>query len=146
MELNSVILFVNDLAAAVGFYRDLLGLKEIFKDEIASVLGLGSSTLVLHRSDLGHQGPESLHQSPPESRFSGTVWPNCGPGVAAGRHALRFQVEDPDALHERLAASGVRVLEPPVNYWWGRCVLVADPDGRPIALARMAFSLPAQNG
>jgi len=58
VELNSVILFVNDLAATVGFYRDLLGLKEIFKDEISSVLGLGSSTLVLHRSDLGHQGRE----------------------------------------------------------------------------------------
>ena len=145
MELNSVIFYVNDFAAAVRFYRDLLGLAEIFKDEITCTLGLGASMLVLHRSDLGPQGPESLHQSP-ETRSSEGMWPNCGPEVAAGRHALRFNVEDPDAVLDRLTRNGVRVLQPAIDYWWGRCALVADPDGRPIALARMAFSIPVQNG
>jgi catechol 2,3-dioxygenase-like lactoylglutathione lyase family enzyme len=145
VELNSVIFYVNDLAAAVRFYRDLLGLSEIFADEMTCTLTLGTSMLVLHRSQFGPQGPKSLYQSS-EGRPSEGAWPNCGPEVAAGRHALRFNVEDPDTVVEYLARNGVHVLEPAVDYWWGRCALVADPDGRPVALARMAFSIPVQNG
>ena len=134
MQLSSVILWVGDLDACVSFYRDRLGLREFFRDEIASVLLAGRSAVVLHRADKAHEVPAS--------RFSGVPWPGCGIELPVARHSLRFDIEDPDAWFARLQGAGEVILEPPTDYFWGRSLLVADPEGRPVSLARMNFPLP----
>jgi predicted enzyme related to lactoylglutathione lyase len=50
---------------------------------------------------------------------------------------VRFNVEDPDAWEEEARQSGMPILWPTQEATWGRFLVVADPDGRPVALAKM---------
>ena len=134
VQLSSAILWVGDLDSGIAFYRDQLGLREVFRDEIASLLLAGRTGVVLHRADKAHEVPAS--------RFSGVPWPGCGIERPVARHSLRFDIDDPDAWFAKLQGAGAVILEPPTDYFWGRSLLVADPDGRPISLARMAFPVP----
>jgi len=119
--LDSVLLFVTDLALSRAFYVDVLGLGPVLlEDEIVVVLPLGASRLVLHRFDRGHD-------------WRG-VWPV---GWPAGASALRFAVDDPDLWQQRLEECSMPIVWPVQDASWGRFVLTADPDGRPIALAQM---------
>lgn len=118
---DSVLLFVTDLALSRAFYVDVLGLGPVLlDDDIAVVLSLGASRLVLHRHDRGHD--------------ERGVWPV---GWPAGASALRFSVDDPDLWQQRLEDLSMPIIWPVQDASWGRFVLTADPDGRPIALARM---------
>ena len=121
--LDSVVLFVEDLAASRAFYADLLGLRVLLDDGIVVVLSLGRSRLVLHRNDQGHD--------------ERGVWPA---GDIAGAAALRLEVSDPDLWQDLLEVRGAPILWTAQDAAWGRFVLTADPDGRPIALARMRTS------
>ena len=56
---------------------------------------------------------------------------------AAGAASVRFKVDDPDEWEREARRSGVTVLWPAQEATWGRFVVVADPDGRPVALAKM---------
>jgi catechol 2,3-dioxygenase-like lactoylglutathione lyase family enzyme len=136
MQLSSVILWVGDLDSCVELYRDQLGLREVFRDEIASLLLAGRTGVVLHRADKAHEVPAS--------RFSGVPWPGCGIELLVARHSLRFDVDDPDAWFAKLQGAGAVIPEPPADYFWGRSLLVADPEGRPVSLARMTFPLPEE--
>lgn len=53
-RLESLILFVSDLAAAEAFYVGALGLPVLFEDQIIVVVEGQSGRVVLHRSDRGH--------------------------------------------------------------------------------------------
>ena len=53
-HLESLILFVSDLAAAKAFYAGALGLPVLFEDQIIAVVGGESGRVVLHRNDRGH--------------------------------------------------------------------------------------------
>ena len=55
-HLESLILFVSDLAAARAFYVGALGMPVVFEDEIIVVAGGQSGRVVLHRNDRGHDG------------------------------------------------------------------------------------------
>jgi catechol 2,3-dioxygenase-like lactoylglutathione lyase family enzyme len=52
-HLESLILFVCDLAAAKAFYVGALGLPVLFEDQIVAVVGGESGRVVLHRNDRG---------------------------------------------------------------------------------------------
>jgi catechol 2,3-dioxygenase-like lactoylglutathione lyase family enzyme len=117
---DSVILFVSDLDAARGFYLGFLGLRAVFEDDIITVVSDASGQIVLHRNDRGHD--------------ERGIFPA---GVHAGAAAMRFGVDDPDAWEGEAARRDVTVLWPAQDASWGRFVLVEDPDGRPVALARM---------
>ena len=119
--LESLILYVHDLAAARAFYADFVGLPVVFEDEIIVVLGAPGGRLVLHRNDRGHDDRG--------------VFPA---GSEAGAAALRFAVSDPDACGMEAADRGVTVLWPAQEASWGRFVVLADPDGRPVVLATMS--------
>jgi catechol 2,3-dioxygenase-like lactoylglutathione lyase family enzyme len=121
--LDSVVLFVQDLAASRAFYADVLGLQVLLDDGIVVVLSLGRDRLVLHRNDQGHD--------------ERGVWPA---GDSAGAVALRLEVNDPDLWQDLLEERGAPLLWTAQDAAWGRFVLTADPDGRPIALARMRTS------
>lgn len=119
-DYDSVILFVGDLGNARTFYVRTLGLPIRFEDEIIVVVGGSSGKIVLHRSDRGHD--------------ERGIFPA---GTTAGAASLRFKVEDPDAWEEEARRAGVPILWPTQEATWGRFVVVADPDGRPVALAKM---------
>lgn len=117
---ESLILFVGDLSAARAFYVDGLRLPVLFEDEILALVGGPSGRIVLHRNDRGHD--------------ERGVFP-AGNGI--GGAAVRFAVEDPDACEEEALNRGFQVLWPTQEAAWGRFVVLADPDGRSVVLAKM---------
>jgi catechol 2,3-dioxygenase-like lactoylglutathione lyase family enzyme len=119
-DLESILLFVSDLDAAKAFYVDLLGLPIIFEDAIVVVLKTGSGRVVLHRNDRGHDDRG--------------IFPV---GAGAAGVAVRFSVDDPDNWEKDLNRSGTAILWKTQDASWGRFLVVADPDGRPVVLARM---------
>lgn len=119
-ELESILLFVSDLERCKSFYADLLGLPIIFEDGIVVVLKAGSGRVVLHRNDKGHDDRG--------------IFPV---GVGATGVAVRFSVDDPDEWEAVVNQKGFPVLWKAQDASWGRFVLIGDPDGRPVVLARM---------
>ena len=117
---ESLILFVSDLATARAFYVEGLGLPLLFEDEIIVVVGGRSGRVVLHRNDKGHD--------------ERGIFP-AGDGV--GGAAIRFSVNDPDACEREATERGFAVLWPAQDATWGRFVVLADPDGRSVVLAKM---------
>jgi catechol 2,3-dioxygenase-like lactoylglutathione lyase family enzyme len=118
--LESLILFVSDLAAAKAFYAGALGLPVLFEDEIIAVVGGQNGRVVLHRSDRGHD--------------ERGIFP-AGSGV--GGSAIRFTVDDPDACERDAREKGLSVVWPVQEATWGRFLVLADPDGRSVVLAKM---------
>ena len=119
-DYDSLILFVGNLSEARAFYVGTLGLPVRFEDEIIIVVGGPSGQIVLHRNDRGHD--------------ERGIFPV---GTTAGAASVRFKVEDPDAWEQEARRVGVPVVWPAQEATWGRFVVVADPDGRPVALAKM---------
>lgn len=119
-NLESLILFVSDLARAKSFYAGALGLPVLFEDDIIVIVGDSSTKVVLHRNDRGHDERGTFPS---------------GPGV--GGAALRFVVTDPDACEREARERGVPVAWPTQEATWGRFVVLADPDGRSVVLAKM---------
>ena len=119
-HLESLILFVSDLAAAKAFYVGALGMPVLFEDEIIVVAGGQSGRVVLHRNDRGHD--------------ERGIFP-AGSGI--GGMAVRFTVDDPDACERDARANGLSVVWPVQEATWGRFLVLADPDGRSVVLAKM---------
>ena len=117
---ESLILFVSDLAASRLFYVDQLGLPLLFEDGVIVVVGGSTGRVVLHRNNRGHDDRGTFPS---------------GDGV--GGAAVRVTVEDPDECERQAAESGIPVLWPVQEAAWGRFVVLADPDGRSVVLARM---------
>lgn len=108
VSLVRVIVSVNDLEAALRFYRDLLGLP-------ATVVP-GFATL---RTDAGTE--LFLHERP------------SSPSDLAV--AVSFGVPDLDALCMRWSSSGGDVVDPPADQPWGeRMAVVRDADGHLVCL------------
>lgn len=119
-QLESLILFVSDLAAAKAFYVGALGMPVLFEDEIIVVAGGQSGRVVLHRNDRGHDERGTFP---------------AGSGI--GGMAVRFTVDDPDACERDARANGLSVVWPVQEATWGRFLVLADPDGRSVVLAKM---------
>lgn len=103
---------VSELARAVKFYRDVLGLKqEMLSEEYQwAEFNCGNLTLALK----GGAKPAE---------------------IAAGAR-LALAVDDIPAAHEELKAKGVRILLPPQEHGSCRHLEVADPDGHIVILHR----------
>jgi catechol 2,3-dioxygenase-like lactoylglutathione lyase family enzyme len=117
---ESLILFVSDLKASRAFYVDGLRLPVVFEDDIVVVVGGPTGRVVLHRNDRGHD--------------ERGIFP-AGNGI--GGAAVRFVVLDPDECERQATEIGLPVLWPAQDATWGRFVVLADPDGRSVVLARM---------
>ncbi len=117
---ESLILYVSDLEKSRAFYAGGLGLAVVFEDDVIVVLGGPAGRVVLHRNDQGHD--------------ERGIFP-AGDGV--GGAAVRFAVADPDECERQAAQAGLPVPWPAQDAAWGRFVVLADPDGRSVVLARM---------
>jgi catechol 2,3-dioxygenase-like lactoylglutathione lyase family enzyme len=100
---------VSRVAAAVEYYRDVLGFKINYQQEDLGVMDRDAITILLIERTKHHQGIGSFE----------------------------VYVEDADALYDELRAKGAQIEGPPVNRAWGlREFRVFDPDGNRITLAQ----------
>ena len=108
VECITPILRVNNLAASLRFYVDVLGFKVNWGGEhestFASVSRDGRS-IMLAQGEQGHPG----------------TW-------------LWIGVEDIEPLFADLIAKGVKIVEKPTNYPWAYEMKIEDPDGHVLRL------------
>lgn len=108
---QTIVLFVSDVGRAARFYRDQLGLGQIYDNEGRVGLQCGPTRLLLHPTEEAERGPWNVE--------------------------LYFQVEDVDQVVSRLRALGVGVLLEPTDEPWGeRNAGILDPDGYPVYLTQ----------
>jgi catechol 2,3-dioxygenase-like lactoylglutathione lyase family enzyme len=117
-----VVLQVDDLDAAVAFYRDALGLAEqdAFSDPDGRVVILEGGRATLELTDEPHaryiERVEGVDGAPPPLR-------------------LAFEVDDADGVTRRLEASGTLVVAAPVRTPWNSLNARLDgPEGMPVTL------------
>ena len=128
---------VSDIERSLGFYRDLLGLKEernmILEGEIISKL-VGYPEARLHivylgLGDMRHAVELIQYLEPPGNRVASTQRNDVG-----ATH-LGVIVDNLDAFYQRLSEEGVKFVNPPAvrpqaEYPWARKVCyLHDPDG-----------------
>jgi lactoylglutathione lyase len=109
--LQTIVLYVSDVERAARFYRDQLGLEQVYEDEGRLAVRCGPTRLFLHPTEDTERGPFNVE--------------------------LYFQVDDVDDAVSRLRAQGVGVLLEPIDEPWGeRNAGVLDPDGYPVYLTQ----------
>ncbi|MCU1569473.1 MAG: lyase [Naasia sp.] len=121
---------VNDVDAAVPFYRDALGL-EVLQDVSSGGhrwLTLGTDAqpgLGIVLSD-PHAGRSEADGDALQELLTKGVLPN-----------IVFSSDDVDAAFERVAASGAEVLQEPADQGWGpRDCAFRDPSGNTVRIAQ----------
>ncbi len=114
-------LYVSDLARAIAFYRDVLGLRVMgeFEEQRGAALAVGPTVLLLFRA---------------EETLKGGILPAHG-ATGTGHVAFRVQPEDIPAWRRRLEELGVKIEQeftfgnnPPSLYF-------RDPDGNVLEIA-----------
>jgi predicted enzyme related to lactoylglutathione lyase len=105
-ECINPILRVENMAASLGFYVDILGFTNASwgNDDFTSV------------------------------RRDGTGLYLCRAGQGLGKAWIWVGVEDVEKLHEEYKARGVTILLPPTNYPWALEMQIEDPDGNVLRL------------
>ena len=100
---------VDDVAAAIAHYRDVLGFHVNYQQHDLGVMDRDAITILLIARTELHTGIGSF-------------------GV---------YIDDADALHAELSNCGANVEGPPVSYPWGlRNFRVIDPDGNRITFSQ----------
>jgi lactoylglutathione lyase len=119
------ILYTEDLAGALAFYRDLLGCEETFRfpspgEPEFVALRLGSAQLALAAITEETKPIHGKRLRP----------------ISGHRFEMCVYTDDIKAAFARLRESGVPVLAEPHDQPWGeRIGYVEDPDGNPVLLA-----------
>ncbi len=117
LTFNHAMIYVKDVARALGFYRDLMGFKliEDFRyDGVAVYARLRAP---------GGDGTIALHQA--------------GPGASLVSEGVRlyFEVRDLDDFCHKLIKKGFYITQLPRMMEWGwRHAYLNDPDGHEISL------------
>jgi lactoylglutathione lyase len=120
--IGAITLFVEDLAAAKQFYREVFGLPVAFEDDDSAVFDFGNTIVNLLKTAAAR---ELIEPAAVASREAGS------------RLQLTIQVEDVDATCAELAARGVELLNGPMDRPWGiRTASFRDPGGHIWEIAR----------
>jgi lactoylglutathione lyase len=117
---------VRDLYAALRFFVDALGLREVRRKDVPE----GRYSLVF----LAAPGQEGIAEV--ELTYN---WDAEDYGGARNFGHLAYEVDDIHAACERLAAHGVTINRPPRD---GRMAFVRSPDGISIELLQKGGALP----
>lgn len=121
MATVSVRYIVYDVDQAIAFYCEHLGFSEVMHPAPQfAMLSRGDLRLVLSAPGGGPGGGAAMPD--------GTL-PSPG-----GWNRFSIEVEDLDALVQRLRAQGARFRNQVVNGVGGRQVLIEDPSGNPVEL------------
>lgn len=121
MATVSVRYIVDDVDAAISFYRDQLGFREVMHP--------APTFAMLTRDDL------RLNLSAPSAQGGGgQAMPDGTRPAPGGWNRFALQVDDLDAEVARLRAAGVRFRSDIVVGVGGNQVLIEDPAGNPIEL------------
>ena len=111
----AITLFVEDLAGARRFYADVFGLPVHFENEDSAVFKFGDTLINLLRIEQARELIEPAAVAPRE---------------AGARFQFTLEVDDVDAMCERLAELGVHLLNGPMDRPWGpRTASFIDPGG-----------------
>jgi len=113
--IDAITLFVEDLAAAKQFYRDVFGLAVTFEDDDSAVFDVGGTLINLLKTSAAGEliGPAPV-----------------APREAGSRLQFTIAVEDVDAVCAQLAEKGVKLLNGPMDRRWGvRTAAFTDPGG-----------------
>ncbi len=120
MSTVSVRYIVNDVDAAVPFYRDNLGFNvDMHPAPGFAALSRGDLRILLNRPGAGGAG-----QSMPDGQV-----PQPG-----GWNRIQLEFKDLEAAVEKLKASGARFRNEIITGNGGKQCLVEDPSGNPIEL------------
>ncbi|WP_229073453.1 glyoxalase/bleomycin resistance/extradiol dioxygenase family protein [Actinoplanes sp. DH11] len=115
------IIYVEDLEAALAFYRDQLGFAETYRFGEFVSLALGTSVISVVQVTDGQTGSHGL-----------PIRPGAG-----HQFELCVYTDDVDAAVAEFRERGVPVLVEPADQPWGeRMAYVADPDGHPVMICR----------
>jgi catechol 2,3-dioxygenase-like lactoylglutathione lyase family enzyme len=108
------VVMTHDVAATAGFYGQHFGFVALFASDWYVHLQLADNAAVnLAVLDAGHE----------------TI-PVPARGQVAGGLLLNFEVDDPDAVHDRLKAAGLPILLPLRDEAFGqRHFITSDPNG-----------------
>ena len=120
--LDYIVLIVDDLERALGFYRDALGIALRHRAERFAQLETGTTRLGLFTREA----------------MAETLAQKIGaPGEQSPAFELGFKVADVNAAWEELRAAGAPAVTPPHDQPWGqRTAYVRDPDGNLIELVQ----------
>jgi catechol 2,3-dioxygenase-like lactoylglutathione lyase family enzyme len=111
----AITLFVDDLAEAKRFYAEVFELPVYFEDDESAVFRFGDTLVNLLAAAAA---PELIAPATVASRDAGN------------RFQLTVQVDDVDAVCDRLRAKGIRLLNGPMDRPWGpRTAGFQDPGG-----------------
>jgi catechol 2,3-dioxygenase-like lactoylglutathione lyase family enzyme len=120
MSKVSVRYVVHDVAAAIGFYTDLLG----FKLEMNPAPGFAS----LSRGDL------RLLLNRPGAGGAGQTMPDGQTPAPGGWNRIQIEVEDIEAMVDKLKTAGGRFRSDILTGNGGKQILINDPSGNPVEL------------
>lgn len=113
--IGAVTLVQEDLESARAFYVRVFELPVVYEDENSAVFRFGGTLVNLLRASVASEAVAPAEVAP----------------RAAGQRVLfTLDVDDVDAMCERLAARGMRILSGPVDRPWGiRTASFEDPGG-----------------
>jgi lactoylglutathione lyase len=115
LAMKYVILYVNDFAKTMEFYRDILAIPVKMEADTYVEFDTGATTLSINTRKSGIEITDLPISE--ETQYSQTF-------------EVGFVVEDVEACIEELRQKGVTILKEPVTKPWGQTVAyVADPDG-----------------
>ncbi len=110
-----VTLFVDDIGAAKAFYRTVFAPEIVYEDDVSAVLAFKGAMVNLLAAS---EAPPLVTPAPVAASASGS------------RMLLTIRVDSVDATCALLAASGIALLNGPIDRPWGRrTAAFADPSG-----------------
>lgn len=113
--IHAITLFVEDLAAAKRFYREVFGLPVVFETDDSVVFRFGSTLVNLLETS---QASELVGPAPVGLKDAGV------------RFQFTIEVADVDAMCGELKRRGVELLNGPMDRPWGvRTASFRDPGG-----------------
>ena len=120
--ISATTLFVEDLAAARQFYRDVFSLPVVYENDNSAVFKFGDTLINLLAVS---EAPELIAPAP------------VAPPEAGARAQFTITVDDVDAVCDELRRRGVELLNGPMDRPWGiRTAAFRDPAGHIWEVAR----------